>query len=140
MGTTAVKQSRVSRRDFMKAAGIGAAAPLLSSTILVSSASAQAWDSETDVIAVGSGGAALAAAVGALQNKATAVVLEKGPVAGGTTAKSGGAFWIPNSPFMQTAGLRDPKDDAIRYMARTAHPSIYRADSPTFGMPKSTYD
>src|SRR5262249_54926020 len=135
-----MKPSRVSRRDFMKVAGVGAAAPVLGSTILVSDASAETWDSETDVVSVGSGGAALASAGGALQNKATVAVLERGPAPGGTTAKSGGAYWIPNSPFMQAAGLADPKDDAIRYMARVAWPSIYRADSPTLGLPKSTYD
>ena len=116
----AVKASRVSRRDFMKVAGIGAAAPVLGGTILISDANAQTWDSETDVVSVGSGGAALSAAVAAIQNKATVVVLEKGPAPGGTTAKSGGAYWIPNSPFMQAAGLKDAKDDAIRYMARVA--------------------
>src|SRR5207253_3358087 len=53
---------------------------------------------------------------------------------------SGGAYWIPNSPFVQAAGLSDPKDDAIRYTARVAWPSIYRADSATLGLPKTTYD
>lgn len=138
--TKDVKASRVSRRDFMKVAGIGAAAPILGGTILISDANAQTWDSETDVVSIGSGGAALSSAVAAIQNKATVVVLEKGPAPGGTTAKSGGAYWIPNSPFMQAAGLKDPKDDAIRYMARVAWPSIYRADGPTMGLSKGTYD
>ena len=132
-------ESRVSRRAFFKAAGIGAAGVALGVST-VTSAQAQSWDEETDVVVVGSGGAALSGAAGALLNGAKVAIFEKGPVAGGTTAKSGGAFWIPNSPYMQEQGLTDPKDDALKYMARLAFPHLYRADDAALGLSQNTYD
>ncbi len=132
-------RSRVSRRAFMQVAGLGVAGAALGTSV-VSTAQAQRWTREIDVLVVGSGGAALSAAVGALQNGSTVLVLEKGPVIGGTTAKSGGAFWVPNSPFMQEKGMADPKDDALRYMARRAQPHLYRANDPTLGLPQRAYD
>jgi 3-oxosteroid 1-dehydrogenase len=133
------RTSRVSRRDFFAAATVGAVGVALGVTT-VTSAQAQSWDEETDVVVVGSGGAALSGAAGALANGAKVIIFEKGPVAGGTTGKSGGAFWIPNSPYMQGMGLADPKEDAIRYMARTAYPHLYKADSPTLGISQHNYD
>ena len=48
MATKEPRQSRVSRRDFIKVAGVAAAAPIVGSTILISDANAETWDSETD--------------------------------------------------------------------------------------------
>jgi succinate dehydrogenase/fumarate reductase flavoprotein subunit len=133
------RRSRVSRRDFMKAAAAGTAGVTLG-VASVTDAQAQEWDQETDIVIVGSGGAALSAAAGAIQNGASVMIFEKGPVAGGTTGKSGGAFWIPNSPYMQAMGLEDPKEDALKYMARLAFPHQYRADHETLGLDQNTYD
>ncbi|MFT4248053.1 MAG: FAD-dependent oxidoreductase [Pseudomonas sp.] len=136
---TQVPSSRVSRRGFLKAAGIGAAGATLGVSS-VTSAAARRWDEETDVVVVGSGGAALAAAVGALHNGAKVIVLEKAPIPGGTTAKSGGAFWIPNNPLMQAQGQHDDRDAALHYMARVAFPQLYRADQPTLGLSQLNHD
>lgn len=132
-------RSRISRRDFFKAATAGAATVTVG-VATVSSAQAQEWDEETDIVVVGSGCAALSAAAAALQNGASVKIYEKGPVAGGTTGKSGGAFWIPNSPYMQEQGMDDPRDDAIRYMCRLSFPHLYRPDDEHFGMDQHTYD
>ncbi len=121
------RPSRVSRRDFFKKASAGAAGVALGVTY-VQSAEAQEWAETTDVVVVGSGGAALAGAAGALMGGAKVNIYEKGPVAGGTTAKSGGQYWIPNSPFMAAEGITDPKPDALKYMARLAFPTLYRAE------------
>ena len=137
--STETRTSRVSRRDFVKLAGIGAVGAATVGVTNIKMASAQSWDQEFDVVVVGSGCAALSAAAAALQNNATVAVLEKGVVVGGTTGKSGGAFWIPNSPFMQAAGMSDPREDAIHYMARLAFPNLYRADHPTLGIEKATH-
>lgn len=133
------RASRVSRRDFIKIAGIGAVSAATVGVTRIKTANAQSWDRVVDVVVVGSGAAAFCATVAALQNNATVAVLEKGVVVGGTTGKSGGAFWIPNSPFMQAAGMSDPRADAIRYMARLAFPNLYRADHPTLGIPQANY-
>jgi succinate dehydrogenase/fumarate reductase flavoprotein subunit len=133
------RPSRVSRRDFFKAATATAAGVTLG-VATITSAAAQEWDGETDVVIVGSGGAALSAAAAALMGGAKIRIFEKGPVAGGTTAKSGGAFWIPNGPYMQEKGWVDPKEDAIRYMARLAFPHLYKADQENLGLLPGVYE
>jgi succinate dehydrogenase/fumarate reductase flavoprotein subunit len=125
--------TQVSRRALFKTAGAGVAVAALGVTT-VANAQTQSWNEEADIVVVGSGAAALAAAVAAQQNGVKVVMYEKGPVPGGTTAKSGGAHWIPNNYFQQAEGIRDSKDDAVRYMARVAYPHLYRADHPTLGL------
>lgn len=137
--SVAGRPSRVSRRAFFTAATAGAASVALGVTT-ITSAQAADWDESTDVVVVGSGGAALAGAAGAIMGGAKVVIYEKGPVAGGTTAKSGGQFWIPNSPWMQAQGIKDEKPDALKYMARLAFPHLYRPNEPTLGLPQHNYD
>lgn len=134
----AAMQSRVSRRDFFRKASAGTAAVALG-TMTIASAQAEEWDDETDVVVVGSGGAALAGAAGAILGGAKVKVYEKAPFIGGTTSKSGGQYWIPNSPWLREAGLEDPKDDCLKYMARLAHPHLYKADHPTLGLDEHNF-
>jgi succinate dehydrogenase/fumarate reductase flavoprotein subunit len=98
------------------------------------------WDSVTDVVVVGSGVAGLAAAVAAASRGASVVVLERGAFTGGTTAKSGGVLWIPNNPLMRERGLVDDRTDALRYLARTAYPTLYNADHETLGLPADKHE
>jgi succinate dehydrogenase/fumarate reductase flavoprotein subunit len=98
------------------------------------------WDREADVVVVGSGAAGLSAALTAVSEGASVVVLERAAVRGGTTAKSGGGFWIPNNSLMRAVGIEDPKEDAIRLMCRTAFPYLYDPSDATFGLPRDAYE
>ena len=80
----------------------------------------QQWDELADVIVVGSGGAALTAALSAADSGADVLVLEKEDVLGGTTGVSGGVLWVPNNDHLAEAGLTDTRDDALSYIRRIA--------------------
>jgi 3-oxosteroid 1-dehydrogenase len=68
----------------------------------------------TDVIVVGSGGG-LCGAVTAAAHGLEALVIEKEPLLGGSTAMSGGVLWLPNNPLMQAEGVADSFDEAMAY-------------------------
>src|SRR5205807_2349725 len=112
-----------------KMAGVAAAMGL--GATAEAAVSTEHWDYETDVVCVGSGAAACAAAVTATDRGAKVMLIEKMPLLGGTTGKSGGVAWIPNHAFLRAKGIDDKKDDCLRYMARYAYPQIYAPDSPT---------
>ena len=112
---------RVSRRGFLKASGVGAVGMASSIGVVpfAQSAAAQGtWDAEHDVVVVGSGSAAFAAAITAKSAGADVVMFEKGAYVGGTTLASGGGGWFPNNVVMQADGHEDPKEEAVKYMAR----------------------
>lgn len=73
-----------------------------------------------DVVVIGSGGGALAAAVTAACKGLKVIVLEKAPVFGGTTAISGGGVWIPCNHLAAKAGLADSYDKAMSYFRHCA--------------------
>lgn len=132
---------RVSRRNFLQAAGVGAAGAALAGPASIgavpyrdSRAAAQgSWDQEADIVVVGSGAAALTAAVMAAELGNEVIVLEKAETIGGTTAKSGGGYWIPNNPGMQKMGIEDPREDALKYMVKYSYPRFYNPDAPGYG-------
>ncbi len=75
------------------------------------------WDVEADVIVLGTGGAALIAALSAHHHGATdVVVLEKSGMVGGTTAMSGGMLWIPLNHHQAEHGITDSVDDVVAYL------------------------
>src|SRR4051812_25252570 len=78
------------------------------------------WDHQVDVVVMGSGSAALAAALTASVGGATVLVLEKAPVLGGTSAMSGGGTWTPANPHMLAAGHADSAEEALAYIRATA--------------------
>src|SRR5215510_10100935 len=122
MSESRSKQSRVSRREFMRVAGVGGVAAGLG-VASASRAQEQKWDSETDVVIVGTGGAAFAAATAAVQNGAASVVmLEKAVTIGGTTIKSGGGSYVPNNHLMKVLKIQDSREDFLRYAARVSFP------------------
>jgi len=75
------------------------------------------WDIEADVVVLGSGGAALTAAIAAHDFGAkNVVILEKSGMVGGTTAMSGGMLWIPNNHHQIELGITDDYEDIVTYL------------------------
>lgn len=73
------------------------------------------WDYSYDFVSVGSGGGGIVGALRAAAAGYTALVLEKQPLVGGSTAMSGGMVWVPNNPLMQADGIPDSYDDGMAY-------------------------
>lgn len=73
-----------------------------------------------DVLVVGSGSAALAAALTAAAGGLRVLVLEKTTWLGGTSAMSGGATWVPNNHHARAAGLADSAEEALMYLRASA--------------------
>ncbi len=94
-----------------------------------------------DVVIVGAGAAGFSAAHGVLREDpdAKVVILEARPSYGGTSYRSGGRLWICNNDDMAKAGLQDPKDQAIAYMARLSYPDDYKRNAARFGLTKRQY-
>ncbi len=67
-----------------------------------------------DVLVVGSGAAALAAALAAHDAGASVAVVERADAVGGTTAVSGGGVWMPGN---HVTGADDDAEAALAYMA-----------------------
>ncbi len=94
----------LTRRSFLKGAAASAAgvAALGVLNLPVMAQEEPSWDKQADVVIVGSGGTGVAAAAAAAENGASALILEKAGVAGGTTNFSGGV--------MQAAGTQAQKE------------------------------
>jgi 3-oxosteroid 1-dehydrogenase len=87
-------------------------------------ANATAWDVEVDVLIVGSGAAAMTAAVVAAKNHAEALVIEKSDLYGGSSATSGGVVWIPATRQAREAGSDDTPEDGFKYIRALTAPDV----------------
>ncbi len=73
------------------------------------------WDESVDFVIVGSGGGGMVAALTANEAGASALVLEKQDLVGGSTCMSGGVVWVPNNPVMQADGIADSYEDGMAH-------------------------
>src|SRR5438874_8569679 len=92
------------------------------------------WDLEAEVVVAGGSIAGFTTAVYAAELGASVIVLEKAGAVGGTARKAAAWMWVPNNRFMQEKGIRDSRDDALRYLARMARPALYDEHHPTLGL------
>jgi 3-oxosteroid 1-dehydrogenase len=74
------------------------------------------WDLEIDWLVAGAGAAGMTGAVVAGQLGGSVLVVEKEPVYGGTTAKSGGVAWIPGNHRQAEAGVDDSIEEGYTYL------------------------
>ena len=73
------------------------------------------WDTTVDLVIIGSGGGGMVAALAAADAGASALVLEKQELIGGSTCMSGGILWVPNNPVMRADGVKDSYEDAMAH-------------------------
>ncbi len=85
-----------------------------------------------DLIIVGSGGGGMTAALTAKALGLEPLVLEKSALFGGSTARSGGALWVPNNHLLAEDGVRDSLEDARTYLSHTVGDSAPRELQETF--------
>jgi succinate dehydrogenase/fumarate reductase flavoprotein subunit len=85
-----------------------------------------------DVLVVGSGAAAFAAAISARHQGLDVLMVEKAPVFGGTTAYSAGVIWIPGSSHARNAGLSEPAGAALTYLESSVGNRLDRAKAEAF--------
>jgi 3-oxosteroid 1-dehydrogenase len=78
------------------------------------------WDSEFDVVVVGSGNAGMTSALTAKLMGLSSIIVEKMPEFGGSSALSGGALWIPNNPELVRSGVKDSPERARAYLQAIA--------------------
>jgi succinate dehydrogenase/fumarate reductase flavoprotein subunit len=129
------------RRGFMVTAGGGLLAAGTGALWPSGAAGAAGvdWDRVTDVLVVGSGAAGFSAALFAREAGAQVLMIEKGPVPGGTTLRSGGVHYIPNNRFLRAAGVADPRADFLRLAVRMSYPDRYRPEVERFGAGAGEY-
>ncbi|MBN3512459.1 3-ketosteroid-delta-1-dehydrogenase [Mycolicibacterium septicum] len=70
---------------------------------------------DVDLLVVGSG-TGLAAALAAHEHGLSVLVIEKSSYVGGSTARSGGALWLPSSQVIEDCGGNDPASRAHTYL------------------------
>lgn len=73
-------------------------------------------EEQVDWLVAGTGAAGMTGAVVAHQLGGKVLVVEKEPVYGGTTAKSGGVAWIPGNDRQTAAGISDSVEEGHRYL------------------------
>ncbi len=137
-GTTDQDQTgavAIGRRGFIGRAGAAAAGALAAvGPGAAAAASEPRFDAEFDVVVVGSGAGGLGTALFSRWQGNEVVVLEKAGSIGGTTAKSGFWYWMPNNAAMQKAGIADPKPDFMKLVARLSAPLLYSPSLPKLGL------
>lgn len=94
---------------------------------------------EYDVLVVGTGASGMSAAVTAAHQGLKVLVVEKAPVYGGTTARSGGWLWVPGTRLATEQGLHEPPGAARAYLKHEAgsHFDAARVDAFLENGPKA---
>jgi 3-oxosteroid 1-dehydrogenase len=72
-------------------------------------------DTTVDLLVVGSG-TGMAAALAAAERGLQVLIVEKSAFVGGSTARSGGALWLPASPILEENGAGDTMSRAGTYL------------------------
>jgi succinate dehydrogenase/fumarate reductase flavoprotein subunit len=131
----------ISRRTFLRLGGalsgstLAGCAPL----VLRDEKDVAGFDREVDVVVVGTGAAGGAAAITAHDSGAETLIVEKSLIYGGTTAKSGGVYWIPGSSIEAANGLAESRSTTLRKLAQACYPAHFVAEAPDYGVPAAEW-
>ncbi|WP_082099064.1 FAD-binding protein [Demequina iriomotensis] len=74
------------------------------------------WDEEVDLLVVGTGAAAMSAAIAAADDGLDVLVVEGSDKWGGSTGMSGGGCWLPTHPGMKEIGVEDSEEAVLTYL------------------------
>src|SRR5256885_13862207 len=74
-------------------------------------------EQQSDVVVVGSGAAAMSAALRAVIGGAKVTMLEASDLFGGTSATSGGGMWLPRNRLAREAGVPDSREAVKTYLS-----------------------
>jgi len=134
-----MSESKHDRREFLKLGALSAVSAVVATAIpspalamtTKTSDEIQKWDQEGDILIVGSGFAALAAAIESKKLGAEDVIIfEKMPYYGGNSAINGGLFAAPNTPLQEKEGINDSPDIMLKDMLASgrgiAHENLLR--------------
>ncbi len=88
-------------------------------------------DTSVDLLVVGSG-TGMAAALTAHELGLSVLIVEKSSFVGGSTARSGGALWLPASPVLADGGANDTAERAATYLDSVVAGSAPRQRSSGF--------
>ncbi len=93
---------------------------LIMAMVIASLSGCSAKGEKYDVVVVGAGAAGLAAAIEAAEGGAKVAIIEKMPMAGGSTNLSAGIVYATGSKIMQDAGVEDSVEDLVAYWSERA--------------------
>ena len=122
------RSGNISRRDFLKKAGILAGGTAIGASVLTGCSTASGskdgmpttWDDEADVVIVGSGGG-LAGAITAAEAGLDVIVLEKENRVGGSTALHSGVIACGGGTSLQeAAGITDTPEAYAKFLLACA--------------------
>lgn len=88
-------------------------------------------DTTVDLLVVGSG-TGMAAALAGHERGLSVLIVEKSSYVGGSTARSGGALWLPAGPVLAEAGAGDTAERAASYLDSVVAGSAPRQRSAAF--------
>lgn len=125
--------AELTRRNFVRMGALGAGALALGSTaanaVAIDSKNVK-YDEEYDVVIIGSGYAALSAAITAAEKGNKVVVVEKMGRVGGNSVINGGLLAVVNNPKQQKEGITDSIDiymeDSMKAGRHINHPELLR--------------
>ena len=92
----------------------------------------QRYEQEVDWLVAGAGAAGMTGAIAAHQLGGSVLVVEKEPVYGGTTAKSGGVIWIPGNESQREHGISDSPEEGLEYLKGLIGDSVPEARLKAF--------